>query len=56
MVNDRKHSAIEKINSILDKLSIAEAIEVYQKCGEDLHAKIEKQKQELIEHQNKLSK
>lgn len=56
MPNDRKQLAIDKIDKILEKLPINEAIEAYQKCGENLHAKIEKQKQELIEQQNKLGK
>jgi len=49
-----KQTPLEKINSILDKLGIGEAIEIYNKSGKYLHQRIEQKESELSNHKKKL--
>lgn len=46
----------EKIQAILDKLPIPEAIEVYHKLGEKLHSRIEEQKLQAEQQLKSLKK
>lgn len=46
MANDKKQFTLEKIEKLLDKHDIPEAIEIWKESGDKLHAKIQKKKEE----------
>ena len=50
MANDKKQFTIEKIEKLLDKHEIPEAISIYHEIGAKPHEKIEKKQREYEEY------
>lgn len=50
MAHDKKQFTLEKIEKLLDKHDISDAIEIYKEAGEKLYQKIQKKKKEHEEH------
>jgi len=51
-----KPTALDKLNTILDRLELGEAIEAWQASGDRIHQRIDEGRKELNNHENKLQK
>lgn len=56
MTTDKTTPAVDKINTILSKLSIGDAIDIWRTIGDNLHQRISDSKKELDDHESKLTK
>jgi len=54
LMTENQQPQFEKVKAILDKISIASAIEIYHEIGVWLHDKIESKQQALKTLKNKL--